>query len=65
VYQTYNDARHVAETTVFDDETWIVVEIKVESGKASACVSPKEGNWVEDEVDDDLLQYFNVQPSQY
>jgi hypothetical protein len=63
VYQTYDDARYVAETTVFDDETWIVVEIKIANGKASACVSPNNGNRVEDEVDDYLLKYFNVQPS--
>lgn len=63
VYQTYDDAKYVAETTVFDDETWIVVEIKIANGKVSACISPNNGNWVEDEVDDCLLKYFNVQPS--
>jgi hypothetical protein len=63
VYQTYNEARDIAETTVFDDETWIVVEIRVIDGKASACVSPNSGNWTETEVDDYLLDYFNIQPS--
>ena len=65
VYQTYDDAKHVAETTCMDDETWIVVEIKIANGKASACISPNDGNWVEDEVDDDLLRHFNVQPTYY
>jgi hypothetical protein len=61
VYQTYDDAKHIAENTVLDDETWIVIEIHVANGKASACVSPNDGNWVEDEVDDVLLKCFNVQ----
>lgn len=62
VYQTYDDARYVAETTVFDDETWIVVAIKVFNGKATVCISPNNGNWVEDEIDDWILKHFNVQP---
>ena len=60
VYQTYDDAKYIAETTVFDDETWIVIEINIVNDKASACVAPNNGNWVETEVDDDLLQYFVI-----
>ena len=63
VYKTYDEAKYVAETTVFDDETWIVIEINVVEGRASACVSPNDGNWVETEVDDWLVKCFVINDS--
>lgn len=62
VYQTLNDAQYVAESTVFEDETWIVVEIKVTNGTASVRVASIHGDFAEEEFDDNLLQYFDIQP---
>ena len=63
VYKTYNEAKRVAESTVFDDETWIVVEIDVVDGKAAAYVAPNDGGYVGVEVDSWLLEYFVVHNS--
>lgn len=62
VYLTLEEAIHVAETTVFDDETWIVVEIEVTGDKVLARLATNEG-WDDVEFDDDLLQHFRVNES--
>lgn len=60
VYLTLEEAIHVAESTVFDDETWIVVEIEVADDKSLARLATNEG-WADVEFDNDLLQHFLVQ----
>jgi hypothetical protein len=60
VYPTIDEAQHIAESTVFDDETWIIVEIKVSDSNATYHVAPHHGDYADEKFDDDLLQYFNV-----
>lgn len=59
VYPTLEDAINVAETTVFDDETWIVVEIEVDCDKSFARIAHDKG-WADVEFDSELLQCFNL-----
>lgn len=60
VYLNLEDAIYVAETTVLDDETWIVVEIKVDDDQTTANIATSEG-WADVEFDKELLQSFNLQ----
>ena len=60
VYLQLEDAIHTAETTVMDDETWIVVEIEVIDDKSLARLATNKG-WADVEFDSELLQHFHVQ----
>jgi hypothetical protein len=62
VYLALDDAIHVAETTVFDDETWIVVEIEINGDQSFARIAHDKG-WADVEFDSWLVQHFNVQTS--
>jgi hypothetical protein len=60
VYLSMQDAIDVAELTVFDDETWIVVEIEIDGEKSVARIAHDRG-WADVQFDTDLIQHFKVQ----
>ena len=62
VYEDVDDAICIAETTVMEDETWIVVEIKVEENRVTINLAHDDDyEPIElDEIDHDLVQYFLV-----
>jgi hypothetical protein len=47
---------------VFDDETWIVVEIEINGDQSFARIAHDKG-WADVEFDSWLVQHFNVQTS--
>ena len=62
VYQKIDDAISVAESTVFEDETWIIVEIKVDEEHVTVGLAQNDDYEPIklDEFDRNLVQHFRV-----